>query len=72
MLKMGPGEREEHIEANYQKRDQIRKRIQELNDERKKYVAEKMRERSDEADTLDQVLVKTVRDQAAQKDYKFE
>ncbi len=48
----------------------FRTKINKLNDERSKYVAQKMLENKNE-NTLDAVMIKTIREQAKNKNYSF-
>ncbi len=51
-------------------REKIQKDINDLNDKRSKYVAEKKKENPTD-NTLDAVMIKAVREQAVKKNYKF-
>ncbi len=65
--------REKKIGEMRAERAAVQKQIAELNAEREKFVAAKMKEAGEgEADTLDAVMTKTVRAQAAKKGYQFE
>lgn len=67
---LNPEEREKYIEDLGKKRAEIQNRIQKLNDEREKYIAE---ERSKLEDgTLDTAIIQAIRDQAEKKNYVFE
>ncbi len=68
MRSMSGEKRKEFVEAQSAKRDEIQKKINSLNAEREKFVAEKKRESS--ADTLDAAILTAVREQLVQK--KFE
>ncbi len=73
MQKMTLEERKEYIETQLKERRKIQKEIQELNKERKKYVAEEMKKLADKGgDTLGASITKAVREQAAKKDFKFD
>ena len=50
-------------------RETIQKEINELNEARRKYVAEKMEESGD--NTLDAAMIKAIRVQAEAKNFKF-
>jgi len=64
--------RKKYVAERQAKRDEIARKIQELNKQREDFVAKKLKEMGDEgADTLDKVMVRTVRDQAAKKGYEF-
>ncbi len=71
MKKMTIQERKTYLDKMEKERDQIQKKINKLNDERSKYVALKMLENKND-NTLDAVMIKTIREQAKQKNYKFE
>ena len=71
MKNMSVQERKTYLDKMEKERDQIQKKINKLNDERSKYVAQKMLENKNE-NTLDAVMIKTIREQAKQKNYKFE
>ena len=70
MKKMSVQERKTYIEKKEKEREQIQTRINKLNDERSKYVAQKMLENKNE-NTLDAVMIKTIREQAKNKNYSF-
>ncbi len=70
MKKMSVQERKTYIEKKEKEREQIQIKINKLNDERSKYVAQKMLENKNE-NTLDAVMIKTIREQAKQKNYLF-
>ena len=71
MKGMNKKEKEEYINKKTKKRERIQKRINQLNKERRQYVTEEMKKRS-EKNTLDQAIIKTVREQALSKNYRFE
>ena len=70
MKKMSVQERKTYIEKKEKEREQIQIKINKLNDERSKYVAQKMLENKNE-NTLDAVMIKTIREQAKNKNYSF-
>jgi len=73
MQKMDEKEREGYVQAQAKKRSEIQQKISKLNADRKKHVAEKMKELAESGkDTLGAVIVKTVREQAAKKNFKPE
>lgn len=73
MRKLDLEGRKKYVAEMNAKRGEIQKKIQKLNEDRKKFVAEKRRESSEEGDdTLDEVVTKTVRDQAGKKGYQFD
>ena len=71
MRKMNKEERKAYIEAQAEKRVTIQQRIQELNEQRKKYVAEEMKKQQLQSDTLGSAVIKAVCDQAKEKNFTF-
>jgi hypothetical protein len=71
MKKMSKEERKKYIETKRKERETIQNKINQLRKERDKYVAAKRKEMAGE-NTLDEVVIKAVREQAKQKNYKFE
>jgi hypothetical protein len=71
MKKMNKEERKKYIETKRKEREKIQKKINQLRKKRDKYVAAKRKEVAGE-NTLDAVVIKAVREQAKQKNYKFE
>ena len=71
LKKMNKRERVEYVNKLKKKREDIQTKINKLNREREKYVTQKRKEISDEL-TLDEVLVKAIKEQASKKNYKFE
>jgi hypothetical protein len=74
LRKLDQAGRDKKIAEMRGKRAEIQKQIADLNSERKKFVAAKMKEAAAESeeDTLDAVMTKTVREQALKKGYQFE
>ncbi|QQS36762.1 MAG: VWA domain-containing protein [Ignavibacteriales bacterium] len=70
MKKMSVKERKEYIDKMEKERERIQSKINQLNDERSKYVAQKMLENKND-NTLDAVMIKTIREQAKQKNFSF-
>ena len=70
MKKMTMQERKAYVDKKEKEREQIQNKINKLNDERSKFVAKKMLENKND-NTLDAVMIKTIREQAKQKDYSF-
>jgi hypothetical protein len=70
MKNMSKKERRAYIEKKKKERAEIQKKISKLKRERDKYVAEK-RKQSAVEDTLDEAIIKAVREQAEKKKYKF-
>ncbi len=59
-----------YVEGKKIEREKIQKQINELNDKRSKYVLEQKKNNPSDS-TLDAVMIKTVREQAQNKNYKF-
>ncbi|MDX1680529.1 MAG: vWA domain-containing protein [Akkermansiaceae bacterium] len=73
MRKLDLEGRKKYVAEHQAKRDAIAEKIQKLNKERREFVEEKLKEMGDEgANTLDKVMVSTVRAQASKKGYEFE
>ncbi|MEO8232005.1 MAG: vWA domain-containing protein [Ignavibacteriota bacterium] len=70
MKKMSVQERKAYIDKMEKERDAIQKKIIKLNEDRSKYVAQKILENKND-NTLDAVMIKTIREQAKQKNYSF-
>jgi hypothetical protein len=70
MKKMTVQERKSYLDKMEKERELIQRKINNLNDERSKYVAQKMLENKND-NTLDAVMIKTIREQATQKNYSF-
>ncbi len=70
MKSMSTKEREAYVEEMAQQRKEIRETINKLNEERRKYISDKIVEGKD--NTLDTAMLKIIREQAADKNYKFE
>ena len=71
MRKMDLEGRKKYVAEHQARRDAITKQIQQLNVDRRKFVDAKLKEMGDEeTNTLDKVMVTTVRDQATKKGYK--
>ncbi|MCB0290693.1 MAG: VWA domain-containing protein [Calditrichaeota bacterium] len=71
MQKMSPAERKQFIADQKKRREKIQQQIQTLSKERRQYVETKRRELSD-SNTLDDAIIRTVREQAARKQYRFD
>jgi von Willebrand factor type A domain len=70
MRKMSVTERKAFIEKNATERGELQKKVQQLNAERDKYVAQRRKETSG-ADTLDAAVISAVRGQGAKRDLVF-
>jgi len=73
LRKLSVEERISYVDAMKKERAAVQQEILALNEERKKFVAEKRREQTegDAAQTLDQAIIDSVRTQAARKGVKF-
>lgn len=71
MKKMTVQERKAYLDKMEKEREVIQNKINKLNDERSKFIAKKMLDNKND-NTLDAVMIKTIREQAKQKNYKFE
>ena len=73
MRKMTDKEKKEYIEAKAKERAEIQKKIQGLNEQRRKYVAAEMKKQQAAGDkTLGSAVIQAVREQAGRKNFKFE
>ncbi|MFH0975457.1 MAG: vWA domain-containing protein [Spirochaetota bacterium] len=63
-------ERKEYVDKLVKKRAEVQKKINALNEDRRKYVESEMKKQSKD-NTLDAAIIKTVRDQAEKKEFKF-
>ena len=72
MQKMTAEERKAYVEGKTKEREQIQKRIQELNVLRNNYVAAEMKKQHSNTDTLGSAIIKAVREQAVDKKFSFE
>ncbi len=73
MQGMTGGERQAYIEANAKKRAELQERIRALSEERKTFVAEKMREEANEGDaTFDRAVIEIIRQQASARQFVIE
>ena len=70
MQKMSIDERKAYVEKMAKEREDIQNKIKKLNEERDKYVAQKMLENKND-NTLDAVMIKAIREQAKEKNYSF-
>ena len=71
MQKMSTDERKTFIEKNARERTELQIKINQLNSEREKYVAQRMKEVTG-TNTLDAVVISAVREQSAKRNFRFE
>lgn len=70
MKEMNSAERKKYVETMSKKRTEIQKEINNLNEARRKYIAEKALENG--GDTFDAALIKAVQEQARKKNFTFD
>lgn len=71
MQKMNAAERKTFIETKAKERAELQAKINSLNEQRNKFVAEQMKKTA-VTNTLDTVMTATVREQAQKRNYRFE
>jgi Skp family chaperone for outer membrane proteins len=71
MRKLTAEERKEYVAGKQKERTEIQEKIQELSKERAEFVSAKLKERGEDDNTLDKVVVRTVREQAQERGYEF-
>jgi hypothetical protein len=71
MQNMDEKERRVYIEQKTKERQEIQKKIQQLNEQRKQYVAEQMKNQQNKDKTLGSAIIQAIREQAQKKHYKF-
>ncbi len=72
MQNMTVKERKAYVEAKAKQRNEMQQKIQQLNEQRKKYIAEEMEKLRKEGKTLGSAVIKAIRDQAQEKNFTFE
>jgi len=72
MRKMSVEERKAYVEGKLKERARIQQKIQQLNDQRKKYVAAEMKKLQPKDKTLGSAMIQAVREQAEKRNFKFE
>lgn len=71
MQKMNAEERKKYVETKAKERAEMQAKIGELNREREKFIAARMKEMAG-TNTLDAVVISAVREQSAKQNFKFE
>lgn len=71
MRDMKPAEQKAYVEKKAKEREKIQQQINRLNEERKQYVAMKMKEAGGVDNTFDAAVIKAIREQAAKKDFQL-
>ncbi len=72
MRKMSAGERQAYIDGMATARAAVQKEIAEANIARQKYIEEEMKKRGETTSSLDEALLKALREQAAKMGFKFD
>jgi molybdopterin-biosynthesis enzyme MoeA-like protein len=72
MQKMNKDERKAYVEKNAKERQEIQKKIQTLNESRKKHIAAEMKKLAGADKSLGSAMIKAVRKQAETRNFKFE
>ncbi len=75
MKKMTKEERKEYLDKKAKEREEIQAKILEISEKRNKFITEKRKELAEEGgaeNTLDKVMLNTVREQAEKKAFNFE
>ena len=71
MQSMSSEERTQYVEQKEKEREKIQSEINKLDQQRRDYIAQQMKENSEE-NTLDAAMLQMIREQASNKNYKFE
>jgi len=72
MQKMTPAQRKAYVAEAQKKRTELQAKIKKLDEERRKYVDEQMKNKPPAENTLDAAVVRAVRVNGTKKGYKFE
>lgn len=72
MQKMTPAQRKAYVADAQKKRAELQTKIKKLDEDRRKYVAEKLRATPAKENTLDAAVISAVRDSGTKKGYKFD
>ena len=72
MQNLTPKEKEEYVKNKAKERGEIQEEISKLSKEREAYVAEERKKKAEAGDdTLDEAIIKTIRNQAGKLDFEF-
>ena len=71
MQAMNAEQRNAYVAAKAKERGEIQAKIQKLNDQRNQFLAEEMKNGSQQGNTLGSAVKQAVREQAAKKNYTF-
>jgi hypothetical protein len=72
MRKMTPGERQAYVDGMATTRAAVQKEIADANIARQKYIEAELKKRGESTSSLDEALLKALREQAAKMGFKFE
>ncbi len=73
MRSMTQSEKEAYVRDRESKREELQQQIQELNEQRKAYVAEERKKQAESGEnTFDTAVIQVIREQAEQKSFTFE
>ena len=72
MQKMNTSERKAYVEQKSKHRSEIQEKIQQLNQQRKTYVAEQMQKNQEQHNTLGSAIILAIRRQALRLNFKFQ
>ena len=72
MQEMTAEQRTAYVDAQARQRAEIQAKVQQLNEQRKKYIAEEMKKRQGEGRTLGSAVKEAIREQARRKNYTFQ
>lgn len=70
MKNLKPEEREKYLKETAQKREEIQKKINQLNEDRRKFLTDQAKKAPE--NTLDAAMIKALREQAGNKQYTFD
>jgi len=71
MQRMNSNERKEYVEQKAKEREKIQSEINKLDQQRRDYIAQQI-EQNPEKNTLDAAMLQIIKEQASNKNYKFE
>jgi hypothetical protein len=71
MRQMNAEERKAYVQAQAQERVKLQARIQQLNEQRRAFIAEELKKQQQAGQTLGSAVQQAIREQAQQKDYTF-
>lgn len=69
---LSPRKRQDYIEAKAKERSEIQEQIQELNQQRRTFVAQELKKRNTQDNSLGSAIIQAIRSQARDKGYHFE